>query len=97
MDNCVLGGLVNAVFWLLGPHESEALLRDFTPIISQKLWFKLVQHVNGVLHPSPVVKRVKTEEALLKVDNTFPLVVHLKSINNSENHCICIYQDCIYD
>jgi hypothetical protein len=28
IGNCVLGGLVNAVFWLLGPDESEALLKD---------------------------------------------------------------------
>ena len=97
MDNCVLGGLVNAAFWLLGPHESEALLRDFTPIIIQELWFKFVQHVNCVLRPGHVLKRVKTAEELLKIDDTFPLVAHLKSSDNSENHCICIFQGRIYD
>jgi hypothetical protein len=40
---------------------------------------------------------LKPEEELLKINDTFPLVVHLKSIDNSENHCICIFKDRIYD
>ncbi len=66
-DNCVIGGLVNAVFWMLGPDESDALLRDFKPTIIQELWFKFVQHINWALRPAGyLLKRFKTQEDILK-------------------------------
>jgi hypothetical protein len=49
VDKCVMGGLVNAVYWVLGPDRSDLLLKDFFPAAIQELWQKFVMHVNLVL------------------------------------------------
>ncbi len=97
VDNCVIGGLVNAVYWMLGPDESDALLKDFTPTVLDKIWFKFVQQVNRVLHNGYLLKRIKTQVGVLQVDDAYPLVVHLKATDNSQTHAVCIFQGRIYD
>jgi hypothetical protein len=97
VDNCVIGGLVNAVYWMLGPDESDALLKDFTPTFLDKIWFKFVQQVNRVLHNGDLLKRIKTQVGVLQVDDAYPLVVHLKATDNFQTHAVCIFQGRIYD
>jgi hypothetical protein len=43
VDNCVMGGLINAVFWLLG------LLNHSSPS-ADRFWYNFVKKVSGSLH-----------------------------------------------
>jgi hypothetical protein len=47
-DICVLGGLANAVFWMIGLDPAKDLLHNFSPMMDS-FWFHFVQHVNGVM------------------------------------------------
>jgi hypothetical protein len=47
VDNCVMGGLINAVFWMIGPNPAKNLLKDHSPALNW-FWFHFVKHVNGV-------------------------------------------------
>jgi hypothetical protein len=92
-----MGGLVNAMFWMLGPDQSENLLRGYTPTLIQNLWHKFVMHVNHVLRDHYLLKRLKTAMAIMDIDDMYPLVVHLKGTNNSQNHAVCVYNGHIYN
>jgi hypothetical protein len=96
-DNCVMGGLVNTVYQMTGPADAKALLEGNTPTLIHDLWFKFVQHANQAMHDRYQTRRITIPEYILRMDTTFPLVVELKSTNNSETHAICIFKDCIYD
>jgi hypothetical protein len=84
-----MGGLVNAVYWIFGPDELEALLKDYMLTIIHELWHKLVQGMNCVLCAGYLLKRLKTSLAILDLDNLYPLVVQLKITSNSQNHAVC--------
>jgi hypothetical protein len=43
MDVCVLGGLVNAVFWMIGLDPAKYLLHNYSPTIDS-FWFQLRLH-----------------------------------------------------
>ena len=93
-----MGGLVNAVFWMLGPQEADDLLHDYKSTIIDEIWFKFVQHVNHVLRSRFILKRLKQAvEDILLIDDTYPLVVHLKATDNSQNHAVCLFNNHIYD
>jgi hypothetical protein len=96
VDNCVMGGLANAVFWMFGPEASEALLKNFSPTVNE-FWFRFVKHVNHSMMPfSMLLKKVKQPD-VLKMEDSFPVVVQLRSGDKSETHAICIYDGRIYD
>jgi hypothetical protein len=61
VDNCVMGGLVNAVYWMMGPDKSDLLLRDFLPAVIEQLWQKFVMHVNFVLRGDYWMKRLEDD------------------------------------
>jgi hypothetical protein len=48
-DVCVLGGLANAVFWMIDLDPAKDLLHNYSPTMDS-FWFHFVQHVNGVMH-----------------------------------------------
>lgn len=86
-DNCVMGGLVNAVFWMLGPNESDQLLHNHSPTIDQ-FWLAFVKTVNHHLCEYELKKFNCID--ILKADDTFPVVVQLRAGDKSETHAICI-------
>jgi hypothetical protein len=89
VDNCVMGGLANAVFWMFGPEASEALLKNFSPAVDE-FWFRFVKHFNHSMMPfSMLLKKVKHPH-VLKMEDSFPVVVQLRSGDKSETHAICI-------
>jgi hypothetical protein len=94
VDNCVMGGLANAVFWMTGPDSSDGLLSTFSPII-EEFWFGFVKHVNHSLK-NFLLKKLKCSD-ILKMDDSLPVVVQLRSGDKSETHAICIYNGRIYD
>jgi hypothetical protein len=96
-DNCVMGGLVNMVYRMTGPANPKALLEGYMPTLIHDLWFKFVQHVIQAMRDRYHIRRVTKPKDILRMDRSFPLVVQLKSTNNSESHAICIFNDCIYD
>ena len=50
VDNCVMGGLVNAVFWKMGPQQADKFLSNYTPaVINENLWDGFVQQINRSL------------------------------------------------
>ena len=93
-DNCVMGGLANAVFWMLGPDESDQLLQNFSPTIT-KFWEDFSKHVNQVM-TEYLLKKVECNN-VLTMDDSCPVVVQQLSGDKSESHAICIYKGCIYD
>jgi hypothetical protein len=97
VDNCVMGGLVNAVYWMLGPDQSDLLLSGFVPAAIQDLWQNFVIHVNHVLREGYWLKRLKTPLPTLDIDDSYPLVVHLKAKDDSQNHAVCLFRGHIYD
>jgi hypothetical protein len=97
VDNCVMGGLIKAVYWMMGPDKSDLLLRDFLPAVIEELWQKFVMHVHFVLRGNYWTKRLKTTSATLDIDNLYPLVVHLRATDNSQNHVVCLYNGYIFD
>jgi hypothetical protein len=96
-DNCLMGGLVNAIFRMTGPEDADALLKDYPSVVIHLQWDKFVRHVNHVMRDRFNVRRLKTKEHVLSLDSTYPLVVQLKSTDNSDTHAICVYLECIYD
>jgi hypothetical protein len=93
-DNCLVGGLANAVFWMLGRKEANKLLEKNLPI-NIDCWFFFLKHVHACL-PGHFLKKVTCND-VLQLDDTLPLVVQLRSRDMAESHAICIYQGCIYD
>jgi hypothetical protein len=89
-----MGGLADAVFWMGGPNLSDALLNGFTPNISE-LWFGWVKHIHSALKEY-LLKRCKCPD-ILKMEDSSPVVIQLRSGNKSETHAICIYKGWIYD
>ena len=94
VDNCVMGGFANAVFWFSGPESSDTLLKDFSVSIT-KFWFHFVTHVNLVLK-NYVLKKYVCDD-ILNMDDGSPVVVQLRSGDKSETHSISIFQGRIYD
>ena len=93
-SNCLVGGLANASFWMLGGHTADHLLEKFIPI-NVGCWQLFVQHVQSCLPGYRLRKRVCKD--VLDLDDTCPFVVQLRSCDKSESHAICIFQGCIYD
>jgi hypothetical protein len=94
VDNCVMGGFANPVFWFSGPESPDTLLKDFSPSITE-FWFHFVTHVNRVLK-NYVLKKYVFDD-ILKMDNASPIVVQLQSGDKSESHSISIFKGRIYD
>jgi hypothetical protein len=92
IDNCVMGGLVNAVYWWLGQDLADELLKSNHTL---DFWMLFVRHVNGTLRKH-TLKRYTCID-ILKTDDTSPMVVQLRSKDKSESHAVCIFQGCIYD
>jgi hypothetical protein len=68
IDNGVMGGLVNAIFWLLGQELADQLLTNHTPMVVKDFWMVFVKHVNTTL-PEYMLKRFQTD------DGSCPMVV----------------------
>ena len=93
-DNCLMGGLANAVFWMVGSDMADLLLREYIPM-NVNCWNSFVQHVQACVKGYRVRKIVC--QNVLEWNDTFPLVVQIRSRDKSESHAICIYNGCIFD
>jgi hypothetical protein len=93
-SNCLVGGLANASFWMLGSNKADQLLKKFIPI-NVGCWQLFVQHVQTCLPGYRLRKRVCKD--VLELDDSCPFVVQLRSCDKSESHAICLFQGCIYD
>jgi hypothetical protein len=49
VDNCVMGGLVNAVYWWLGQDLADELLKSNHTLGVKDFWMIFVKHGNGTL------------------------------------------------
>ena len=87
-------GVANAIFWMCGKAVSDKLLLQYIPL-TVDCWQTFVTQVRKVV-PYYSLRRFKCQNVLL-ADNTFPMVVQLRSRDMSESHSVCIYQNCIYD
>lgn len=87
VDNCVMGGLANAVFWLLGPDELDQLLKDHSLTVND-FWMKFVKKVNHVLLEYELKKYSCFD--ILQMDDAYPVVVQLRAADQSEGHAVCI-------
>ena len=96
-DNCLMGGLVNAIFRMTGPDDADSLLKDYPCQIIYEQWDQFVRHTNVVMRDRFNVRRLKTKEDVLNLDSTYPMVVHLKSTDGSDTHAVCVFQDFFYD
>jgi hypothetical protein len=93
VDNCVMGGLVNAVYWWLGQDLADELLKSKHTLGVKDFWMLFVRHVNGTLQEYNL-KRFTCID-ILRTDDATPMVVQLRSKDKSESHAICIFQGCI--
>jgi hypothetical protein len=93
-DNCLVGGLANAVFWMSGCEVANKLLEKNLPI-NIDCWSLFVKHVHVCL-PGHLMKKVTCND-VLQLDDTLPVIVQLRSRDMAESHAICIFQGCIYD
>ena len=94
VDNCLMGGVANAVFYLCGKERSDELLQaEIT--LSVGCWQKFANHVTRVMKGYSL-RRIKCQN-ILSWDVSLPMVVQLRSRDMSESHAICIFQDCIFD
>jgi hypothetical protein len=90
-DVCVLGGLADAVFWMIGLDPAKDLLHNYLPTMDS-FWFHFVQHVNGVIF----LRKLKCQD-ILQMGDALPVVVQLRGGDKSESHSVCIYDGSIYD
>jgi hypothetical protein len=95
-DICVLGGLANAVFWMIGLDPAKDLLHNYSPTMDS-FWFHFVQHVNGVMHEYGYLLRKLKCQDVLEMDDSLPVVIQLRGGDKSESHSVCIYDGSIYD
>ncbi len=95
VDNCVMGGLVNAVYWWLGQDLADELLKSKHTLGVKDFWMLFVRHVNDTLREYNL-KRFTCID-ILRADDATPMVVQLRSKDKSESHAICIFQGCVYD
>lgn len=93
-DNCLMGGLANAAFWMWGSEMADQLLRQHIPL-NVNCWNSFVQHVQSCVKGYTVKKIVC--QNVLEWDDQTPMVVQLRSCDQSETHVICIFNGCIYD
>jgi hypothetical protein len=71
-------------------------LKNYSPSADHKFWCtRFVHQVSEVL-PRYDLKKITCIDILL-VDDTLPMVVQLKSGDQSESHAFCIFDGCIYD
>lgn len=101
-DNCVLGGFVNAVYWMFGPDEADSLLRvrkvkkKINP--NDSVWFHLCKKANCVLFHGYEMRKLKIKEKdTLLIPDSYPVVVQLQSKDGSQSHAVCLYKGRIYD
>ena len=94
VDNCLMGGLANAVFWKFGKETADQLLEEFIPM-TVGCWTLFNTHVNKIVKGHTLHKI--TCPNVLTWDDDFPLVVQLRSKDLSESHAICIMKGCIFD
>jgi hypothetical protein len=66
VDNCVMGGLANAVFWMRRPNLSDAFLNGFTRNISE-FCFGWVKQVHSALKEY-LLKKCKCPDILKMED-----------------------------
>jgi hypothetical protein len=91
-DNCLIGGLANAAFWLWGSATADLLLREYIPL-TVNCWSSFVQHVQ-VSVKGCMVRKIDCKN-VLEWDDQMPLVVQLRSCDKSKSHTICIFNGCI--
>ena len=89
-----MGGLANAVFWMLGPDECDQMLKEPIPI-PKHFWMEFNKTVNNLLIGYEL-RRLKCGD-ILCMDDSLPVVVQLRATEKSESHAVCIYRDCIFD
>jgi hypothetical protein len=94
VDNCVMGGFADAVYWLLGPVQADDLLK-FTSVKAEMFWGNFIKHVHSSLNEYRMHRMKRVD--LLQDDDSMPMVVQLKALDGSESHAICIFDDCIFD
>jgi hypothetical protein len=94
VNNCLMGGLANAVFWTCGQPVADELLAEFIAL-KANCWNSFVRHVNATV-PKHCLAKISCLDVLLW-DDSYPLVVQIRSNDMSESHAVCIYQGCIFD
>jgi hypothetical protein len=92
----VLGGLANAVFWMIGLDSAKILLRNYSPTMDS-FWFHFVQHVNGVMREYGYLLRKLKCQDIIEMDNLLPVLVQLRGHDKSESHSVCIYDGSIFN
>ena len=95
VDNCLIGGFANAVFWMFGEEKSDQLLQKELPV-GFLCWNLFVNHVTVCL-PKYFLRKLHNCQDVLDLDDQLPLVVQLGAGDKSENHVISIYDGCIFD
>jgi hypothetical protein len=95
-DVCVLGGLANAVCWMIGLDPVKDLLHNHSPTMDS-FWFHFVQHVKGVMRNYGYLLRNLKCQDILKMDDLLPVVVQLRGGYKSESHSVCIYDGSVFD
>ena len=94
IDNCAIGGLGNAIFWMIGQEAADQLLQFEMPE-AKLFWNKFVIHIQKTL-PSYRVQRIKCNDILL-LDDSSPFNAQPRHNDFSESHAICFFDDCIFD
>jgi hypothetical protein len=91
-DDCLMGGLANAVFTMCGSSVADQLLQEYIPL-KVDCWQSFVNHVNTSVIGYQLCK-VPCENVLFG-DDLLPVVVQICSNDLSESHAVCFYQGSI--
>jgi hypothetical protein len=102
IDNCLLGGFVNAIYQIYGETPAQRLLSGWTPTKHKNLQRtrQFVSHIREVLSPliqrGCVMQRLK-EPFTLETNDQMPIVLLLTGNDGSSTHSITCYNGNIYD
>jgi hypothetical protein len=103
VDNCLLGGFVNAIFQMYGEVAADTLLSKWSPLKHNNLNRRkaFIDHVQETLGPMLAGERVwmsrLKETYTLQTNDDMPIVLLLTGRDGSATHSITCYQGHIYD
>ena len=102
IDNCLMGGFANAIFYLMGGAYAKELLESWSPAwhASDDRWSKFQEHASRILSGSQrtvVFPKQPKVISILEMDDSMPILVQLRSRDGSETHAITIFKNNIYD
>jgi hypothetical protein len=96
-DNCLMGGLANAVFRMKGWEDAALLLRGWKPLEFRpsERWSQFQEHVMGVKRGVRI--SLLKSPFTLQCDDSCPIVLQLRGNDGSETHAVTVYKNNIYD